>query len=1187
MGTIHTPAGIPLGPFVLDEVIGRAGMGVVWRGTHVDQKVPVAVKVLTLKGSRDPLYQACLRNEVRGVAALDHPAVVRVYDQGVLPESVSQAVGGELAPGSPYLVMELAEGGTLLPLCGRLGWAQVWRVLARVLEGLAHAHARGVIHRDIKPSNILLRKKGAGVLVTDFGLARAGDREQDGSAFLDVGTPAYMAPEQILRAWRDIGPWTDLYSVGCVATALVSARPPFVSDNLEDVIRAHVNQPVPPLDPLVDVPDGFEDWVLRLLHKSHNLRFRRAADALHALWKLVDEADANVQVVLEPRPSDGPKMSENTTGLRALGGISGGVALPASDTAVLDPDRRVGSATGPVPGPLPELSPSLALCDYPDLPPVLDTWRQDAEPRRSMGLLGTGLGIFGFRNLPVIGREAEQDRLWATLKSITKDQAGQAMVLSGGDGSGRSHLAAWLTQRAHETGAASVLRVDLRDMAGAVEVLAPIVHSLLHTSDLSRTKTRERVQMALSHLGASDDVEVDALVALLGPYPGEEREQEVEFERAKARYVLVRRLLQRATILRPIILVLEDAHLSEDAIAFARHMLRAQEYSPHSILLVLTVGGMGLSDQVRAHVREFQELPMVQTLELGPLEPEHRTILVREILGLAPVLAEIVERRSGGNPQFAVQLVGDWVQKGQLELGPGGFRMRPGVTPDIPADLQAIWERRLAAAVPLDRDVHSLELAAVMGLEVDPSQWTEACNRLGVSPDWDLVDQLLEAQLAVPGQTFRSWRFGHFLVADALRRQAEFGGRIQAQHAAAVDVLRGRDEAEVAPILGRHLMGARLYKEALPVLLRGAVGCIHRSEWNRAWALLREREEALRKLGIPMQDPLWAEGWLAKAGAVGVRNNLDTSTDMYRRVLDMAEPGTHIAAQALYGLGRMARIQGAIPKSRELLGKARAMSAEYPDLLAGILIQLGSLEANYGETAESRETYQEALQAAEECGDLGIINDVKYHMSGLFRRIGDEGSARSVLNEVRAWCLANGRRERLAQCANDLAEMDRLHGDSEAAKLGYQESLRLYEAVGARQSYVALANLGIMAAEQGHTVEAREHLDRVVPMVQRMGLRGIEGLAHSVLVLVEAHDQRWEAWDQEMEVGKALLEETGFVDIDVARAFEQAGRVCLAAGEVDRARRVLASAQQHWEVLEREEQSARVGDLLGEIGSLE
>ena len=92
MDCVTPQANIPLGPFILQEVIGRAGMGVVWQGIHEEQGVPVAVKVLTVEGSQDPLYLASIRNEVRGVAGLDHPAVVKVYDQGTIPENISKAI---------------------------------------------------------------------------------------------------------------------------------------------------------------------------------------------------------------------------------------------------------------------------------------------------------------------------------------------------------------------------------------------------------------------------------------------------------------------------------------------------------------------------------------------------------------------------------------------------------------------------------------------------------------------------------------------------------------------------------------------------------------------------------------------------------------------------------------------------------------------------------------------------------------------------------------------------------------------------------------------------------------------------------------------------------------------------------------------------------------------------------------
>jgi tetratricopeptide (TPR) repeat protein len=473
-----------------------------------------------------------------------------------------------------------------------------------------------------------------------------------------------------------------------------------------------------------------------------------------------------------------------------------------------------------------------------------------------------------------------------------------------------------------------------------------------------------------------------------------------------------------------------------------------------------------------------------------------------------------------------------------------------------------------------------------MGLEVDPDIWEAACEVLGVAPDWELVDHLLSAQLAMPGPTFRSWRFGHYLVADALVRRADFGGRAKAHHAAAAQVLKARGFADEAPLLGRHQVGAGQLEKALDTLLRGALGCIDRSAWNSAWALLQEREHALQALNIPQSDSRWAEGWLARAESIRARNDLEMCVGLCQKVLDVVEPGSEWAVKALMGQGRVARIRGDHKTARALLEKAEGQYSG-PDIgRVPYLVQLGILEATYGDVAKARELYEAALLVARASGEGDVIQEVQFHMAGLFRRLGDGASAREALTEVRAWCAANGRRERVAQCANDLAEMDRLHGDGDAAIAGYRESLRLYEAVGARQAYVARTNLGIMAAERGHTVEAREHLDRVVPMLQRMKLRGIEGLAHLVLVLVETHDGQWAEWDARFKVGVGLLEETGFVDVDVARTFELIGEAALAAGEVQRARISLQLSEQHWEELERAEEAARVADLMAEIEAM-
>src|SRR5688500_3515019 len=130
-------------------------MGEVWRARHVHQRVPVAVKVLTAKGSSRPMFVESFRNEVRAVAALDHPHIAMVLDYGSVPEEAAKQGAGELVAGTPYLSMELVEGDTLADHLGTLEWRTIERVLRGLLDALAHAHARGVIHRDLKLSNVL------------------------------------------------------------------------------------------------------------------------------------------------------------------------------------------------------------------------------------------------------------------------------------------------------------------------------------------------------------------------------------------------------------------------------------------------------------------------------------------------------------------------------------------------------------------------------------------------------------------------------------------------------------------------------------------------------------------------------------------------------------------------------------------------------------------------------------------------------------------------------------------------------------------------------------------------------------------------------------------------------------------------------------------------------------------------
>ena len=119
---------------------------------------------------------------------------------------------------------------------------------------------------------MLLRRDSGGVVLTDFGLARAGDT--DGGAVLNAGTPTYMAPEQIQQLAHEIGPWTDMYALGCLAWSLVCGRPPFVRETVDETLDAHPNDPVPKLASSTPVPPGFEAWVHQLLREGSSSAVR-------------------------------------------------------------------------------------------------------------------------------------------------------------------------------------------------------------------------------------------------------------------------------------------------------------------------------------------------------------------------------------------------------------------------------------------------------------------------------------------------------------------------------------------------------------------------------------------------------------------------------------------------------------------------------------------------------------------------------------------------------------------------------------------------------------------------------------------------------------------------------------------------------------------------------------------------
>lgn len=278
-----------LNQYQLGELLGRGGMGEVYRAEHRLLKRPCAVKLIHPAKQRDRLTLSLFEKEVRAAARLSHPNIVDIYDYGHTDE------------GAFYYVMEYLDGLNLAELVERDGPLPPGRVidlLRQVCDGLAEAHAAGLIHRDLKPANIFVASIGRRhdvAKILDFGLVwhRESGGNQSTHSTEIVGTPAYMAPEQI-EADPTMDHHADIYALGCVCYYLMTGRPPFIGLTPIEVMMAHVHSPVvPPSQIAPAIDEGLEHVVLRCLSKEPSERFGSANELNAALLACVENEKRN------------------------------------------------------------------------------------------------------------------------------------------------------------------------------------------------------------------------------------------------------------------------------------------------------------------------------------------------------------------------------------------------------------------------------------------------------------------------------------------------------------------------------------------------------------------------------------------------------------------------------------------------------------------------------------------------------------------------------------------------------------------------------------------------------------------------------------------------------------------------------------------------------------------------------
>jgi serine/threonine-protein kinase len=268
----------PLAGYHVEGVIGRGGMGVVYKARHLVLNRPVAVKMLLAGAYASPYELRRFRREAEAVAALRHPNIVQVHDAGEVE-------------GRPYFTMEFVEGGSLAQQSNGMPQPVQRAVeLVAILAGAVQfAHRSGFVHRDLKPANILVTADGS-PKITDFGLAlpiHGGDRYTLSGAA--VGTPCYMAPEQAQGKINAAGPAVDIYALGAILYELLTGRPPFVGESAAETERNVIGEdPVRPSRLNVKVPRDLEIICLKCLQKYPSRRYASAQDLADDLHRFLD-----------------------------------------------------------------------------------------------------------------------------------------------------------------------------------------------------------------------------------------------------------------------------------------------------------------------------------------------------------------------------------------------------------------------------------------------------------------------------------------------------------------------------------------------------------------------------------------------------------------------------------------------------------------------------------------------------------------------------------------------------------------------------------------------------------------------------------------------------------------------------------------------------------------------------------
>jgi serine/threonine-protein kinase len=320
-----------MGPYLLQGVVGRGGMGTVYKAQHDSTGEIVAIKALSPTYSNDSHFRSRFESEIQALLKLDHPNIVRLLSFGQ-------------EDGNLYFAMELVEGKSLFhhQKSGvKFDWRDAIMISRDVASGLRHAHDRGIIHRDLKPGNLIRSTNGV-VKITDFGIAKEFGADHNTRDNV-LGTLDFMSPEQ--AKGQPVTIRSDLFSLGVVIYTLLSGKPPFSANSMEESLRNLTSVPAPQLSSVSSgVPDELDSLISQLIKKRPDDRIPTAQVFLNKLkevehkLKHYSEAKTAHGVSESDEPSESLKPSSGTK-IKTLSdkGLTEGLFVPTRQGKNLKP----------------------------------------------------------------------------------------------------------------------------------------------------------------------------------------------------------------------------------------------------------------------------------------------------------------------------------------------------------------------------------------------------------------------------------------------------------------------------------------------------------------------------------------------------------------------------------------------------------------------------------------------------------------------------------------------------------------------------------------------------------------------------------------------------------------------------------------------------------------------------------